>query len=97
MSRAGWYSVGFGLVVALVAIVAAQYSVAPQSPRSPVADPRAGLEVERVDGAGRPTPEKLAEALDKVEKAEAERFGPEEAHRRRVQRERIMDQRTNRR
>jgi hypothetical protein len=42
---------------------------------------------------GTPTPAELTQALDRVEAAEAERFGADEAAHRRRQRERVLQQR----
>ncbi len=87
-----------GLLLAALAGWAVFGGIDPRSPKSPVASPTAGMEVEKVDAAevGNPSPEKIAEMLDKVEKAEAEKLGEAEAHRRRLQREQILEQRLQR-
>lgn len=87
-----------GLLLAALGAWAVWGGVDARSPQSPIASPTAGMEVEPVDVpvAGNPPPEKIAEMLDKVEAAEATKLGEAEAHRRRLQRERILEERLNR-
>lgn len=78
---------GAGAIVWLVA--------GPRATRPPPPEP---LHVQKLEpSVGVPPPEKVKQMLDEVEAAEAEKFGPEEAKRRRAQREELLPQRLERR
>lgn len=91
MRPANQFALAAGVALALAGVAAAWWVYRP----SPVA-PTSGEEQVQVDPlpgvtVGDPGPAKLDEMLDRVEAAEAEKFGPAEAHRRRTQREQMLE------
>jgi hypothetical protein len=67
----------------------------PRATRPPLQEP---LDVQKLEpSVGAPPPEKVKQMLDEVEAAEAQKFGPEEAKRRRERREELLPQRLERR